>query len=729
MTFLNGALLFGASAIAIPILLELLNRTRIEKTKWAAMQFLQKTIEQHQKKLRIEDLLLLLIRCLIILFLALALARPILPGDNFLGLSSTNAILLIDNSYSMGTSNGVDTRRDRAREAGEEIIDSLPTGSKVGMFLVSDNVEPAIPVPTQDMSLVRSNLRNYLPSSQATSLAGPLQSTIELITSDQGAKGELYILTDGQSLGFRDFTQIVNTLEQAASRFPATFVFLGQGTEPNLGVSMLRPDSELISTRRPIRFYVEVTNYGNTAARNINVRLALNGNAPISDAIIETIESGQSKVVSMEARLDRDGYHTVTASIPHDRLTADDQRTIALQAHNTIDVLLVEGTEAKQPKDRSLFFLKQALQPVPDARKQDFYIQVEETSAQNFRPANLARADIVVLSDVDRLSSSMADSLANFLRNGGGVLIFPGPNTDAGFYNDVLFDQWAILPAGLYFPGEEEGQVYSFDAGQPEHAIPAVFTGATGSLNTSLFYQRAELLPSAWPPEGDAPRLRGEARRWAGNPVTVLSYSDGTPAIMERAYGDGRVVLFSSTADTRWNDFPLRAIYLPFLHRTIGYIVQSQDDRLNIRAGQPFQLNLSDSFIDANATVENIDERDVPYSESVTVELVDGQARLRIPSVRQAGGYRITLDTQPETVIDFAVQFDASESRPELIADQQKQLLSDTAQVVTWGQGENLRNMMTAQRVGTELTKIFILIAFALIILETILAQRFSRSR
>lgn len=729
MTFLNGALLFGATAIAIPILLELLNRTRVEHTKWAAMQFLKKTIEQHQKKLRIEDLLLLLIRCLIILFLALALSRPILPGDNFLGLNSTNAVLLVDNSYSMRTSNGVDTRLDRAREAGEDIIASLPTGSKAGVFLISDNVEPAIPVPSQDMSLVRSTLRNFLPSSQATSLAGPLQSTIELITSDQGAKGELYILTDGQSLGFRDFTQIVNTLEQADGRFPATFVFLGQGTEPNLGVSMLRPDSELVSTRRPIRFYVEVTNYGETPARNVNVRLALDGNAPISDAVIETIEPGQSKVVSLEARLDRDGYHTVTASIPHDRLTADDQRTIALQAHNTIDVLLVEGTQAQQPKDRSLFFLKQALQPVPDARKKDFYIQVEETSAQNFRPANLARADIVVLSDVKDLSSAMVDSLANFLRNGGGLLIFPGPNTDASFYNDVLLDQWAILPAGLYFPGEEEGQVFSFNAGQPEHAIPAVFTGSAGTLSTSLFYQRAELLPKPWPPEEEAPTLRSEARRFAGNPVTVLSYSDGVPAIMERSYGDGRVVLFSSTADSRWNDFPLRAVYLPFLHRTIGYIIQSQDDRLNIRAGQPFQLNLSDSFVDANAMVASIDERDVPYSETAEVELVDGQARLRIPAVRQAGGYRITLDTQPETVIDFAVQFDASESRAELIGEQQKQLLSDAAQVITWEQGADLRGMMTGQRVGTELTQIFILIAFALIIAETILAQRFSRSR
>ncbi|WP_269540513.1 BatA domain-containing protein [Cerasicoccus fimbriatus] len=729
MTFLNGALLFGASAIAIPILLELLNRTRIEKTKWAAMQFLKKSHEQHQKKLRIEDLLLLLIRCLIILMITLALARPVLPGDNFLGLSSTNAILVIDNSYSMDTSNGVDTRRDRAREAGEAIIDSLPTGSKAAIFLASDDLEPAISVPTQDMSLVRSTLRNYPATSQSTNLASPLTSAIDLLTSDQGAKGELYILTDGQSLGFRDFTQIINTLETAEARFPASMIFLGQGTEPNLGVSMLRPDSELVSTRRPVRFYVEVTNYGNTEARNTNVYLSLNGGAPINDAVIELIEPGQSKVVSMDARLAKDGYHTVTASIPADRLKADDQRSIALQAHDTIDVLLVEGTEARDEKDRSLFFLKNALQPVPDSRKKDFYIQVEEVSAKNFRAANLARADIVVLSDVANLSSALVSSLADFLRNGGGLLIFPGPNTDEGFYNDVLFDEYAILPASVYESEEVAGQVYSFDASQPEHPIPAIFTGGQGSLNTAVFYQRAELVPSAWPPEEERPRLRPEALRLAGKPVTVVSYSDGQPAIMERAYGDGRVVLFGSTADTRWNDFALRAVYLPFLHRAIGYMIQSQDDRLNIRAGQPFMLNLSDSYVDATATVTNIDERDVPFEVVETVELIDGQASLRISDVRLAGGYQVVLNTQPETVLKFAVQFDPTESRPELISDQQKELLSEAVQVVTWEQGADLRGQMQAQRAGTELTGIFILLAFLFLIIETILAQRSSRSR
>ncbi|MBK1859952.1 BatA domain-containing protein, partial [Cerasicoccus arenae] len=639
MTFLNGALLFGASAIAIPILLELLNRTRVEYTKWAAMQFLQKSIQQHQKKLRIEDLLLLLIRCLIIIMLALALARPILPGDNFMGLSSTSAVLLIDNSYSMSTSNGVDTRRDRARAAGEAIVDSLPTGSKVAVFLISDNLDPAISVPTQDMSLVRSTLRNFEPSDQSTNLAGPLQSAVDLITSDQGAKGELYVLTDGQSLGFRDLTQVVNTLETAASRFPATMIFLGQGTEPNLGVSLLRPDSELVSTRRPVRFYVEVTNYGNTEAHNVKVFLALDGGAPINDANIELIEPGQSKTVSMDARLAEDGYHTVTASIPNDRLKADDQRTIAIQAHNTINVLLVDGSEAKEEKDRSLFFLKGALQPVPESRRSEFYIQVEDVNASQFRAANLARADIVVISDVERLSSSMVASLADFLRNGGGLLIFPGPKTDTAFYNDVLFDEYAMLPAALYMPGAIPNEVFSFDARAPEHPIPAIFTGSSeGSLGTALIYERAELLPTQWPPEEETPRLRPEALRLAGPPVSVLNYSDGTPAIMERAYGDGRVVLFGSTADTRWNDFPLRAIYLPFLHRTIGYIIQSQDDRLNIRAGQPFMLNMSDSYADATATVESIDKRDVPYQESTTVELVEGQARLRIPNVRQGGG-------------------------------------------------------------------------------------------
>ena len=78
MTFLNPLLLFGMAAIAAPIIIHMFMNRRIKRVVWAAMQFLQASVQKNQKRMEIEDLLLLALRCLSLILLALARARPII---------------------------------------------------------------------------------------------------------------------------------------------------------------------------------------------------------------------------------------------------------------------------------------------------------------------------------------------------------------------------------------------------------------------------------------------------------------------------------------------------------------------------------------------------------------------------------------------------------------------------------------------------------------------------
>src|SRR5438445_1675608 len=131
MSFLNPILLGGLFAISIPIIIHLLNRRKFQKVVWAAMRFLKISVEQNQRRMKIEDLILLVLRCLLVALLALALARPAILSnttDRF-GQSKVTGVIILDNSYSMGVSDGAQTRFDKARQAGEQVIDSLPGGS------------------------------------------------------------------------------------------------------------------------------------------------------------------------------------------------------------------------------------------------------------------------------------------------------------------------------------------------------------------------------------------------------------------------------------------------------------------------------------------------------------------------------------------------------------------------------------------------------------------------
>ena len=76
VAFLNPLLLFGIIGIAAPIIIHLLAKKRIKRTVWAAMKFLKLVVEKNQRRLTLEDFILLLLRCAVLLFLALAMARP-----------------------------------------------------------------------------------------------------------------------------------------------------------------------------------------------------------------------------------------------------------------------------------------------------------------------------------------------------------------------------------------------------------------------------------------------------------------------------------------------------------------------------------------------------------------------------------------------------------------------------------------------------------------------------
>src|SRR6187402_140509 len=127
MTFLAPIMLVGAAAVTIPLGLHFFYRARYRPLPWAPMEFLKEAIEQTSRRLKFQEWILLALRCLALILLALALARP---GTQFAGSAgrgeSIDAVIVIDTSYSMGAQDGDKTRLERAKEAALAIIDSLP---------------------------------------------------------------------------------------------------------------------------------------------------------------------------------------------------------------------------------------------------------------------------------------------------------------------------------------------------------------------------------------------------------------------------------------------------------------------------------------------------------------------------------------------------------------------------------------------------------------------------
>src|SRR5256885_13167039 len=99
--FLMG--LLGLAGAAVPIVLHFFFRSRYRTVPWAAMDFLLTSIEQTSRRLKFQELLLLLLRCAVLVALALALARPTLSLISGGARDAVDAVFVIDNSMSMGS--------------------------------------------------------------------------------------------------------------------------------------------------------------------------------------------------------------------------------------------------------------------------------------------------------------------------------------------------------------------------------------------------------------------------------------------------------------------------------------------------------------------------------------------------------------------------------------------------------------------------------------------------
>ncbi|MBI5802156.1 MAG: BatA domain-containing protein [Verrucomicrobia bacterium] len=746
MSFLNPFMLFGAGAIAVPIIIHLLNRRRFQRVVWAAMRFVKVSTEKNQRRMLVEDMILLAIRCLMLALLALAVARPAMRSTthNVFGQSKVTAVIVLDNSASMGVSDGVQMRFDKARKIAEQAVDALPSGSAAAVILASDVAKEVIKEPTHDLNLARKTVREAPLSDRATDLFPSIEKALETLKGRSAIRKEIYVVTDGQLAGWRQLGDIQKTLKTAKEQtgeqqVSAHLVLVGDAQERNLGVSGLVLSSGLAPLNRPLRFEAQVANYGKQESKDIKVSLLVDG-ASADEVTIPSIPPGGTRSVPLNTRFKTEGWHNVTVRIAADRFPGDDTRTLAVRAIREIRVLIVDGEPGTEPRESETFFLGHALVPVSAEETEQYYVKTSTIAPGDMTGTRFDDFDAVVLANVPDFSPDTASAMENFVKRGGGLLIFPGAKVNAAFYNSQLGTARKLLPATFGEPhgdAAQEEKFLTFQTKGYDHPIVALWNDANaGTLASTRTFRSFELnlLPAATgetekssvPTPTPAPAQTNAPVSFAA-PKAVLRYSDGSIAMAERALGLGRVVMFASTADTAWNDLAVRPAFVPLLHRTLGTLIQRHDDGANVRVGAQFARRLTADLLHKDAVVM------APGAASGTrelrrVELVNGTPVLSYEATDKAGIYEVSI-ADPATVIKFAAQPDPSESSLSELPAEEVTALGQVVAVQRWHPTLNLREWVEKARVGAEFWLPILMLVLALAALETFLAQYFSRAK
>ncbi len=716
MQFLNPAALWALAAVALPVAIHLFNKFQVQRVPWAAMRLLEQALVKNRQRLKFQDLFLLLLRCLFLILLVLAFARPVLKGGGGADLgsysgSAVDAILLVDDSLSMGLSNGVETRFEQARDAALKILDGLGSGSKAALFFVSNQARKVVPDPTRDFVLLRRTLHEAAPGARSTDLLPGLQAAVATLKGlEDNRPHAIFLITDDQALGWHGSDQMAALKEAEKAGIAMHLIPVGSPVTENLSISAIHLDAGVPVADQPLRCLVGVTDTGSSSFSGVRVTLSVDRSAPMAEAMIPQIAPGETQTVSLIARVNEAGYHTLTASLPPDRLPGDNERTLAFQALEQVRALVIEGKPDEKKVDQESFFLANALVPVSPEDRPRYYLKLTHGTEEDLRAGNLAQYSVVFLAGVPRLAPEETEGLEPFVKQGGGLVIFPGPATDVASYdNDPALTR--LLPAKLGPLREVAGPVKTLawqDHGF-SHPVTSLWNDADqGNLGSIRVNRYFPLLPL------DGAKTGG---------LVVAAYADGQPAVMDQPDGTGHVILFSTPATAGWSNLPLHPDFIPFLQRLVGYLTQRNDGGLILAPGDPFTRLVGVDAVGKDFSVLAPGEKEEKRVAG-QVELQDGSGVIRFTETELPGPYEIFLGAEPKHLVAFAVQPDPAEFDLTSAADAQTAPFLDAKPGSRPGSSSG-----TAASGSRALWLLFLAAAFAVAVLEFCLAHFFSRSR
>jgi hypothetical protein len=484
-------------AVSIPIIIHLLNRKRFRVVTWAAMRFLLAAQRKNARKLRIEQLLLLAVRVMVVALLLLAMAS-VMPwvdlwvwprlfpnGAAFAqttGQARTHKIIVVDGSFSMGVKVAEGTCFDRARAVAEQIVQESPRGDSFSVLLMAAPPRRIVSEPSEDPRKVVAEIKNLrLPHGNADVLA-TLNAVENLLRQSPGkfVEREVYFVTDLQQSTWitgaggnlkegQSASTFAAVVQKIQSRARTVFVDVGQDTPYNLAVTNLALGSSPATPATDTAIIASVQNYGSEARNQVRAELlvgrarAVPGDPPFELRVVqqkvEQVARGQN-TVSFAYKFPAPGDYVVQVRLENDALDLDDVRSAVVTVRSNVPVMLVNGKLVEgrptgvRLADEATEWLRIALNPYDTPGPHGNTIArpkvVTENEFNDAGAGDLTPYDCVFLCDVKQFTLAEVRRLETHLRRGGGVVFCLGPRVDLGAYNDLLYKNGTgILPARL----------------------------------------------------------------------------------------------------------------------------------------------------------------------------------------------------------------------------------------------------------------------------------------
>ena len=720
MTFLNPLVLIGLAAAAIPILLHLFSLRRLEKIEFSTLTFLKELQKTKIRRLKLRQLLLLFLRTLLVILIVTAFSRPTLRTSFYGGENSrakTTAVLILDNSYSMTSSDAQGQLLKQAKEAAVNVLSLMKDGDEVFVIRTSETRSAGTsPSSTgiRDFSAARVEIRSTEPSYLHATLEDALRYAAKLLSTSKNLNKEVYIFSDfkvGSLWGGSRTAKRVSVFPDDTRFF---LIPVGPAERQNLGIESLRIENALFGVGRPITIRTRIRNWGPQDQRNDVVSVFLNGTRIAQKAV--DILSRESADVEFVVTPTSTGFVDGTVEIPDDDLDFDNRRSFAVYIPQQLKILLVGS-----PRD--LHYLRVALSAQPVQGESS--IKLAEISPQRLSTNEIRDADVMVVANVRNLSSVQQIQIRNFVEAGGGLVYFPGSETDSSSFQATWTHALGVPP--ISFMGKSRnslgaaGPNLEFDRIDFRHPI---FQGMFAQEPSGK--QSSPLRPGGEHPQIESPSIAFHIRYLTSvRSIPIITLSDDAPFLFEQRVKKGIVMMFSVSATTDWSNFPLKGLFVPLIHSSVAYAAQQNSILPVITVGDEADVNLKNQRL-SKVVVQDPDKVDV------TSDIVSsgGESALHFRGTSLPGIYSVKSGN---TVLrQFVATLSPNESNTVRADAKQidamfRELGIPDKSVESIGRETNLQKVVIQSRVGLELWKYFIGAALLVAFLESFVARTAKR--
>ena len=498
MSFLAPLFFLALAGLAIPVLLHLTQREKKQIVHFPSLMFVRRIPYQSVRRRKIHNWLLLMVRLAALALIILAFARPLIQRDNAapIGAGSREVVVLLDNSYSMGFGD----HWNRAMAAARAEFDKLNASDRGSLVLFSSGADIQLR-STSERDRLNAAVATATPGDAATRFSPALKVAGSVVAESTLPRREVVIISDFQRGGWRG--EEGARLPQGVTLTPVAIQ--GVADRANLTITGLSLARSTFSNQERLTVTAVIVNRSERPVSGSTIALETAG-LPVANKPLN-VEAGASASVTFDPVTISSKNFKGTVRLADDALAADNAFNFVVSPSEPVRLTIVDRGNAD-------LYLTRALSIGEAPRFETASRQVDAVSDEDLR-----RSAVVVLNDVS-VSTGLARRLVKYVEQGGGVLVVAGPR--ATWPQDV-----DLLPATIGNPVDRtRGDAARVGSVEYAHPLFEPFRRPrSGDFGAVPIYGYRSLTP-------------------AKNAEVLARFDGGSPAVVERRTGSGRVLIW-----------------------------------------------------------------------------------------------------------------------------------------------------------------------------------------